>query len=146
MRNTNRGINRTATRVVSSAMVALNPTICAWMLLWLTTAIVKTRGFHGLYRLVSAFRMPMDQAADQGTVNRILDSLERASSLYIRRVWCLQKAAVGVCLLRVHGVKASLVMGCCLAPVAGHAWIEVDGRAVGQQLEPRPMFLEIDRI
>jgi len=53
-----------------------------------------------------------------------------AAAFYWKRVLCLQRSIAATRLLRAYGVKADLVIGCRLAPFAGHAWVEVDGRVV----------------
>jgi len=60
----------------------------------------------------------------------IPQAVDWAAAFYWKRVLCLQRSIAATRLLRAYGVKADLVIGCRLAPFAGHAWVEVDGRVV----------------
>ena len=60
----------------------------------------------------------------------ISQAVDWAAALYWKRVLCLQRSITATRLLRAYGVKAELVIGCRLAPFAGHAWVEVEGRVL----------------
>jgi hypothetical protein len=65
-----------------------------------------------------------------GSEIEIPRSVDWAAALYWKQVLCLQRSIAATRLLRAYGVKAELVIGCRLAPFAGHAWVEVEGRVV----------------
>jgi len=58
----------------------------------------------------------------------ISQAVDWAAAFYWKRVLCLQRSIAATRLLRAYGVPAELVIGCRLAPFAGHAWVEVEGR------------------
>jgi hypothetical protein len=53
-----------------------------------------------------------------------------ASAFYWKPVLCLQRAVVAAGILKKYGIHAEVVIGCRNAPFAGHAWVEVAGRAL----------------
>lgn len=69
-----------------------------------------------------------------------------ASSLYCRRVRCLQRSVVTTRLLRRYGVPASLVIGYRPAPFFSHAWVEVDGRTVDDSPEYARRLAILERV
>ena len=52
---------------------------------------------------------------------------------YPKRVRCLQRSAVLACMLRSYGIPAQMVLGSQKMPFKGHAWVEVDGKAVNER-------------
>jgi len=81
----------------------------------------------------------------EGLELEISNAVEWATAFYWKRVRCLQRSIVTTRLLRTHGVAADLVIGCCLAPFVGHAWVEVNGRVlVGPAAYPEKLQI-LDR-
>lgn len=60
-------------------------------------------------------------------------AMRHARVWYPRRVRCLQRSAVLACMLRSYGVPAQMVMGSQKMPFKGHAWVEVDGKAINER-------------
>lgn len=52
---------------------------------------------------------------------------------YPKRVRCLQRSAVLAGILRSYGVPAQVVLGSQKMPFKGHAWVEVDGKAINER-------------
>lgn len=104
----------------------------AWCLLALIDSVMKLAGFARYHRLVRAW--PTVGIASANERPRLLAescvAVNRARALYIRQVHCLQRAAALVCLLRLRGVRAHLVVGVRKFPFYAHAWAEVDGDVV----------------
>lgn len=101
-------------------------------------------GFRGVRR---GLRRPVARKPlDDGFEARVSRAVDWASSLYWKRVRCLQRAMVETRLLRAYGVPAELVIGCRLAPFVGHAWVEVGGRVLSGPAG-YPQHLEVlDRV
>lgn len=86
------------------------------------------------------------QGFDPRSVRRICRAVDRASAFYVKRARCLQRSAVCVRLLRRLGVHAQLVLGVRTFPFEAHAWVEVEGCVVNDQLDYVGRFLVLDRI
>lgn len=54
----------------------------------------------------------------------------------------LRSVATAVC-CRLHGARATWVVGVKTSPFAAHAWIEADGRPVGEDTDPRAAHIPI---
>ncbi|SER60949.1 Transglutaminase-like superfamily protein [Streptomyces sp. yr375] len=48
--------------------------------------------------------------------------------------YCLERSVATAILARLHGSWPDWVSGVCLVPFAAHAWVEVDGKPVGESL------------
>jgi hypothetical protein len=107
-------------------------TLGAWCLLALVDAALKVLGFDRFYRMMRAWPTlgAAPAAARTARVRRLTAAVNRARTYYFKRAWCLQSAAAAVCLLRLRGVGAELVIGVRKFPFYAHAWTEVDGAVV----------------
>lgn len=61
----------------------------------------------------------------------ICDAMAAVVPFYWKPIRCLQRSIVMTRLMRRNGIHAQVVIGYRAAPFFGHAWVEVDGRAVG---------------
>jgi hypothetical protein len=92
-------------------------------------AVMALRGMKGLQNVIT--RTPVRTRVDgRSEMPTIIRSMNRACIYYVKPVLCLQRAAVVTRLLRRRGIPAMLVIGCQIAPVRSHAWVEVDGKIV----------------
>jgi hypothetical protein len=89
----------------------------------LVAAVWGFRGVRGGLGKADPQRKPAD-----GFDVAVSEAVDWAAAFYWKRVLCLQRSSAATRLLRAYGVTAELVIGCRLAPFAGHAWVEVDGR------------------
>lgn len=90
--------------------------------------VAGVRGFRGVR---SGLPKPDSKLVPgEGWDIAICEAVDWAAAFYWKRVLCLQHSIVTTRLLRAYGVKAELVIGCRLAPFAGHAWVEVNGRVM----------------
>ena len=92
-------------------------------------AINAALGFRYVYRDVERRRVGTPRFGDV-TDAEICDAVALAACFYWKRVYCLQRSAVAVRLLRMSGIAARLVIGYRPSPFFSHAWVEVDGRVV----------------
>jgi hypothetical protein len=107
--------------------------------------IMATGGMRGLHRVVgrTQIRVRAGRPPDMASIVR---SANRACIYYPKSVKCLQRSAAVTRLLRRHGIAATLVIGCQVAPVRSHAWVEVDGRIVsGNKPDRLNHYQVIDR-
>jgi len=86
-------------------------------------------GFHGVYSRLARTRVK-NLVVEPGLEAEVCRAVSLAVSLFPRKVWCLQRSAVTVRLLREYGSKADFVVGYRPTPFFSHAWVEVDGRVV----------------
>ena len=63
-----------------------------------------------------------------------------AAIIYPKRIECLQRSCITVCLLRSCGVNAQMVMGAQSLPFKAHAWAEVNGRAVNERNDVQKIY------
>src|SRR5215213_2080876 len=99
-------------------------TLFAWCLLALADVALKLLGFDRFYRMMRAWPTlgTADGAARAARTVRLPAAVNRARTYYFKRAWCLQSAAAAVCLLRLCGVRAELVIGVRKLPFYAHAW------------------------
>jgi len=93
--------------------------------------VLRLGGFRLLHRIVK--RWPVSKRnlnIDDDEIAGVCTTVDRATSYYVKHTWCLQRAAVTTCLLRMKGIPAQMVIGCRKMPFHGHAWVEVNNRVV----------------
>jgi len=91
--------------------------------------VVRHRDFATMLRLVRSQKVE-SCAPCTDMIDRVCTALNKACVWYPKRVLCLQRSAVGVCLLRHYGIPAKMVIGVRVMPLLAHAWVEVDGKVV----------------
>ena len=85
-------------------------------------------GFQRTMRLLAPPKVGASERADLEA--RICAAVQLATSLYFKRVRCLQRSFCTTRLLRAYGIPARLVIGYRPVPFFSHAWVEVGTRAV----------------
>jgi hypothetical protein len=102
------------------------------------------RDFARIHRLVLTWkvarRTPLPDAVD-----RICKAVNYASIWYPKRILCLQRSAITVCLLRSCGVPAEMVVGAQRIPFKAHAWTEVNGRAINERRDVQSRYAVWER-
>lgn len=112
-------------------------------LVWLD--ICGLAGFRSTQAAVKRVRVARTPTSyDALAVVRV--AVRDACVFYIKPVHCLQRSAAVTRMLRRRGVDAQLVIGCRPAPVASHAWVEVNGTVVWDHMVGLSHFVVIDRI
>lgn len=91
--------------------------------------LVSIRGFTALDRLVRRTRVSSRQASE--TAAELCQMMNRAESYYPRKLQCLRRSAAMTWLLRSRGYAAEMVVGASILPFLAHAWVELEGRVVG---------------
>ncbi len=115
----------------------------AWFLL-AAFDLARSAGFgrtrERLRRLAPARRRSWAHAAD------IVRAVDEACVWYVKRAPCLQRSAVAAWLMRRHGFRAELVIGCRPLPFESHAWVELEGEVVNDRPQYQRAFTVLDRI
>lgn len=119
--------------------------IGAFFMLLFVDGVMKLAGFHRFYRMLRTWPTVGHPPEDPDAIRRICTAVDRASTYYFKRAWCLQRSATAVCLLRLRGLAAELTIGVQKIPFAAHAWAELDGRVVNDHPEVRKRFFVIER-
>ncbi|HEX8692967.1 MAG TPA: lasso peptide biosynthesis B2 protein [Longimicrobium sp.] len=131
----------------TSAAPGVLACVCGWLLLAATDMVLMLAGFHRFYGLVRGCPTlgTAPREARDVRVRTLCAAVDRAQSYYLKRAWCLQRSAAAVCLLRLRGVPADLVVGVQKIPFYAHAWAEVDGVVVNDSPSVKAMYPEIAR-
>jgi hypothetical protein len=107
--------------------------------------ILKFGGFHRLYETVRRWPVSKKKTANAEQIAAVIAAVDRASRYYPKHALCLQRSAVGTCLLRIAGAHAEMVMGCRKIPFRGHAWVEVNGEVVNDKPNVQIHYRVLDR-
>ena len=108
-------------------------------------AVMKFGGFRRLHRLVQNFPVRQRTRDDVRTAHRICGAVDRAASFYVKRAWCLQRSATAVCLLRLAGYPAELVIGARRTPFYAHAWAEIGAQVVNDETAVQTYYGVLER-
>lgn len=103
-------------------------------------------GFARLHDRVRRIRTRAGGGATAVTVDDVVWAVDEACVWYVKRVACLQRSVVTTRLLRRHGVRAELVIGCRPLPFESHAWVEVAGLIVNDRPQYQKCFAVLDRL
>lgn len=107
--------------------------LAAWLGLIVGDLVLGLSGFqrfHALLRRVPVRGPERDSVALATALARVVD---RAAAFYFKRAWCLQRSAVAMALMRLHGVPAKLAIGVHRVPFQAHAWVELRGRVINDR-------------
>jgi hypothetical protein len=116
----------------------------AWCGLLAMDLLLKTAGFDRFLRLVRSCPT-LGARQDADISRRTSAAVDRAAAHYFKRAWCLQRSATNVCLLRLRGIEAELVIGARKLPFAAHAWVEVGGWVVNNNPIVRERYTILER-
>jgi len=116
----------------------------AYLQLLLIEPYLRKRDFNGLYERVreSGIR---SAAEEPSAVSKVCEAMDLACIWYWRHALCLQRSVALTCLLRRHGVPASLIIGAQQVPFRSHAWVEVEGRVVNDKAYVGEVFAVLER-
>ena len=107
--------------------------------------IIRFGGFHRLYETVRRWPVSKKRFANAEQIGAVIAAVDRAGRYYPKHALCLQRSAVGTCLLRMAGAPAEMVMGCRKIPFRGHAWVEVNGEVVNDKPNVQVHYRVLDR-
>ena len=108
--------------------------------------VLKIIGFRTFYNVMKRWPTLRRRPQDHSQIWRICSAVDRAANFYFKHAWCLQRSAVGVCLLRLRGFPAELVIGARKTPFYAHAWVEMNGKVLNDDEETiRSLFAVLER-
>ena len=116
----------------------------AYLLLIRMDAYLTRRNFSALYEWVRRIPIRRDLPRE-GAAEAVCRAVDLAAVWYCKQVLCLQRSATMACLLRQYGVAAQLVIGAKPMPFRAHAWVEVEGRVVGDKPYTGEIYSVLDR-
>src|SRR5262245_48860016 len=79
--------------------------------------VLKFKGFGRICKYVQGRRTSGAPWSEEQVV-RTLAAVDHAASLYFRRIFCLHRSIVLVCMLRHFEIPAVLVMGVMVKPIS----------------------------
>lgn len=100
--------------------------------------------FRRVHSLVREWKISKRGQQDRA-VERVSEAINRACCWYPKRVLCLQRSVVTICMLRDIGVPAEMVLGANRLPFKAHAWVEVAGQPINERENVRQSYLVWDR-
>jgi len=103
---------------------------------------ISRRDFAAIHRRV---RDCVPSPTPTATVDGICKAVDLACAWYPKPVLCLQRSAATTCLLRRHGIAASLAIGARQMPFRAHTWVEVAGVIVNDKSYMRQIYAVLDR-
>jgi Transglutaminase-like superfamily len=116
----------------------------AYLLLIRMDVYLTRRNFSALYEWVH--RVPLRKGPPSGgSAEAVCRAVDIATVWYRKQVLCLERSAATACLLRRYGVAAQLVIGAQPMPFRAHAWVEVDGRVIGDKPYTGEIYSVLDR-
>lgn len=68
-------------------------------------------------------------------VSAVSSAMERSSRWCYPRPLCLKKSYAIALLLRAFGIRSKVLIGVQQFPLRGHAWVEVDGQVIGDDVQ-----------
>jgi transglutaminase superfamily protein len=128
--------------------IAVNAGLTAGAFLMLVSmaALTRLRGFKSLHNLVKGWPLRGKASDEAGEIDRVSSAVARALPYSFTSSYCLRRAATIVCMLRLRGVDAKLVIGVLRLPFSAHAWAEVKGKVVDGTLNWQGGFRVIERL
>jgi len=100
--------------------------------------------FQTIYSMVRSWKVN-GKTAEAVVVDRVCTAVNYACIWYPKQALCLQRSFVTTYLLRKHGVAAQMVLGAQKLPFKGHAWVEVDGRAINERSNVQATYAVWDK-
>jgi hypothetical protein len=79
------------------------------------------------------------------TPEQISHAVDLAVAFYFKPVLCLQRSAAAACLLKEEGHPAEMIIGVQQLPFLAHAWVELNGRVIGDKPYLREIYCELSR-
>ena len=120
-------------------------TVAAGLIL---TAIYDTllhlRGFPTVRALVSKWK-PRIRNSPRLSPDELIRACDLSFMAYVRTVKCVQRSAVLASVLRLNGYDAQIVVGVRSLPFFSHAWVEMDGKPLNENVELLRPLRVLDR-
>ena len=103
--------------------------------------ILRFSGFRRMQAFASAWQGLNDRSSSTDlVVSTISTATERAAKWCYPRPLCLKKSYATALLLHVFGIRSKVVIGVQQFPLRGHAWVEIDGQVIGDDIQEIHMY------
>ena len=79
------------------------------------------------------------------SIQTISHAMDLACVFYPKSVFCLQRSAATILLLRRRGIPAELVIGAQLLPFRSHAWVELNGVVINDKPYMHDIYQVLER-
>jgi hypothetical protein len=108
---------------------------CAVVTLATVGFVIRIFGFPGARVFLGRIPTIHGATADmqRAVVVRVCGAVSQALGFRLTPAMCLRRATAAATLLRLMGVRATVVIGVQRLPFAAHAWAEVDGQVVTER-------------
>lgn len=73
-------------------------------------------------------------------------AVQRARRLFLGDAKCLSSAATSTCLLRLRGLPAQMIIGVRRSPFEAHAWTELDGSVINDDVAETSTYQVMTRL
>ena|ERR1700761_822905 len=117
----------------------------AWLLLVYFELVMRFRGLKQVREIVRRQKVRLVSDAHRSSSSALCHAIDLACIFYFRRVFCLQRSAATVLLLRRHGWEADMVIGSQVLPFKSHAWAEIKGAIVNDKPYMQDIYRVLDR-
>jgi len=122
-------------------------TCAAWLGFMGISLILWIGGFARLHRTLQWISAkPRIGEMSKAKIATVCVAVNKAATYYLRKSWCLHRAAVTFSLLRLAGMPAELVIGCQRVPFYSHAWVEIYQTVINDDPSVKALYLELDRV
>jgi hypothetical protein len=126
-----------------SRVFHLAGTTVAFVSLMAAKFLLKVGGFRSLHSVVK--KWPIRSQVRKITVSDVCLIVGKGARFCPKRAWCLERAAITVCILRFCGLPAQFVIGCRKLPFASHAWVEISDNPINESSDVRSLYKIIER-
>jgi hypothetical protein len=106
---------------------------------------IKVSSFESFYRSLQSYPVATKRSQDMA-IDAIEYAVQFASIWYWKRVLCLQRSCCLLWMLRDAGIPAKLQIGAQHWPPKTHAWVNVEGRIVGDLPHKVQLFQLLDTV
>jgi len=91
------------------------------------------RGFKQAHEKVREACVRTHPSGNTFSISEFCCAMDLSCVFYFKQVFCLQRSAATVLLLRSYGWDAELVIGTQVLPLRSHAWVEIKGLIVNDK-------------
>jgi hypothetical protein len=117
----------------------------SWLLLLYFEFVMLFRGFKEAHEIVRKECVRPQASGHSFSSSELCYAMDLACVFYFKQVFCLQRSAATVLLLRHYGWDAEMVIGTQVLPLRSHAWVEIKGSVVNDKPYMPDIYLVLTR-
>ncbi|ADD43891.1 lasso peptide biosynthesis B2 protein [Stackebrandtia nassauensis] len=114
--------------------------LAAVAVMFAVSIAVRLIAFHRTRSIARRLSRPAVRPASERQAVTVLAAIDAACRWVPVRAACLERSIAAVVLLRLRRRRVEWCHGIKTQPVALHAWIQVDGRPVGEPADPTTTY------